>query len=103
MSAAIEIVQDRTELILELPRDILTAFFLLRLPRDHSRYGIAKGESKAPKWHEYSRWGKLCLWCSVLLPYFVQFYVMGVLLGDLNDTLSDLESTDLFDNFAANT
>ena len=34
-----------TEFIVELPRDILTAFFLLKLPRDDSRCRTERGET----------------------------------------------------------
>ena len=42
-------------------------------------------------------------WCAVLLPYFVQFYVLFVLIGDLNEELDDIVSENLFEDFTGNT
>ena len=66
MSTAVELARthDRKEFIVELPRDILTAFFLLRLPRDQSRRGIPKGEKADPMWHDFSKWGRECLYVT---------------------------------------
>jgi len=88
---------------IELPRDILTAFFLLRLPRDGSRNGIEKGVRKDPLWDDYTRWGRGCLWCSVLIPYIIQFYVLINLIGDIQDSYTDLADISLAESFFMNT
>lgn len=66
-------------IIQELPRDILTAFFLLKLPRDDSRCRMAVGEKAPPYWEDFSCMGRFYLWCAVLLPYAIQFFVLGAL------------------------
>ena len=55
--------------IIELPNDILCAFFLIK------QKGI---------WDEYTCLGKIGVVFSVILPYFIQLYAGAVLFSDIN-------------------
>jgi len=77
-----------TRVTIELPRDVLTAFFLLRLPRDMSRgvdvKALPRGQTELPPyWVEYDLSGKVCLWLAVLMPYIIQWFVTAVLMQEL--------------------
>ena len=97
-----------TRITIELPRDILTAFFLLRLPRDKSRgidpKDLPKGQKELPSyWNDFSLYGKMCLWMTVLLPYTIQWFVLCVLVEDLVSTWDQLRERNVEDDFYYNT
>mmetsp|Transcript_22511 Transcript_22511/g.36012 ORF Transcript_22511/g.36012 Transcript_22511/m.36012 type:complete len:433 (+) Transcript_22511:28-1326(+) len=87
-----------TKVTIELPRDVLTAFFLLRLPRDKSRgidpKSLKRGEQYPlpAYWEDYALYGKVCLWLSVLIPYGIQWYVLCTLLGELADNWEEFST-----------
>eukprot|EP01083_Nonionella_stella_P008480 24482_1 len=83
-----------TSVVIELPRDILTAFFLLRLPRDDSRRKVLKDQEREPFWNDYSFMGKVYLWICVLMPYFVQWFVLIALLNELGDKWDELQQNE---------
>jgi hypothetical protein len=77
--AELELGNNFHKVTLELPRDILTAYFLIRLS----------------DWPQYSWSGKLILWVTLLTPFVVQYLVLISLLSDMNilDSTSTLEFT----------
>ena len=94
----------RTRVVIELPRDILTAFFLIRLPRDASR-GVSKSSEEygTTHWADYNFVGKTFLWISVLMPYMVQWFVLAILLTELADKWEDVQQVDSSIDFWYNT
>ena len=96
--------KEETEISIELPRDILTAFFLLRLPRDASR-GVSEEDNafNTSYWDNLAFYGKVFLWFAVLVPYMVQWFVLFILLRELKEKWDVVWDVDTDSDFWYNT
>eukprot|EP01083_Nonionella_stella_P101328 287120_1 len=69
--------EDKYEMLIELPRDILTAYMLIHL---------------SGRWDQISRRSRACVWFGVIFAYGMQWAVFFSFIGDLD-----------FDNFSVGT